>query len=399
MSDLFARRTTWNRRLNKLTSAVEARKKSGRAILDLTGSNPTRCGLPIDDQLILGAFSDPEILAYTPEARGRLEAREAVATLYRDRGVEVLTDSIFLTASTSEGYSHLFRLLANPGETILVPAPSYPLFEFLAGVNDLRLVSYPLLEDDDFAIDIPALEAAASESGVRAILLVSPGNPTGTYVKENQWKAVVEIGKRNGVPLIVDEVFLDYRLDELRENSRELPGTRAGEMGVLTFVLDGISKMLALPQMKLGWVAVSGPEADQREAVSRLEVIADTYLSVGAPVQAAMPVLLPRREKLQRPVAGRIRANLQVLEKSFQPGSTVSLRVPEGGWSAVLRVPSILSDEEWAINLVEESGVLVHPGYFYDFPGEGHLVVSLLPEEEAFRRGIALVASVIDGKS
>jgi len=378
-------------RPNRLAEALAGRRKGGEPILDLTESNPTRCGFPVLEREILGAIGTEKALIYEPDPRGLEPARRAVASIYREKGAAISQDSILLTASTSEAYAYLFRLLADTGDTVLVPAPSYPLFDYLSRLSDVTLESYRLLEEDRFRIDMESLAEAAPRA--RAVLVVSPGNPTGAYLGRDEREGIVEICERRGLALISDEVFSDYALAPAEGS---VP-TLAGEERVLTFALNGISKMLALPQMKLGWIAASGPASLLAEAMGKLELIADTYLSVGAPVQAAAPALLGLRERIQAPILARLRANRDVLLEILASPSAARAMSPEGGWSAVIRVPSTRTDEAWALRLLEEDGVHVHPGFFYDFPSDGRLVVSLLPEEETFRTGVLRIAARVAG--
>lgn len=383
----FSRRTAWDLRRNRIAEKVAELGEAGRPPLDLTETNPTRVGLALDGESILAELRSPAALRYDPDPRGGLEAREAVAALYGQRGVHVDPERIFLTASTSEAYSWIFRLLGDPGDRILVPAPSYPLFDHLAAVSDVAAARYPLAEDDGFRVDPEALEGAAT-ARTRGILAVSPGNPTGRYLSRDDRRALVGACARRELPLICDEVFGDYPLAPPADPA----GSLAGEERVLTFTLDGVSKMLALPQMKLGWMVLSGPGELVEAASGRLEVLADTFLSVSGPAQAALPGLLRRRREMQEPVQERLRCNLDRLRRAF-PGGHAARPLPvQGGWSAVLRVPSVRTDEEWVLELLDREGVLVHPGFFYDFPSEGRLVLSLLPPPAAFREGVERIS-------
>ncbi len=383
----FSNRTRWDLRPNRLTTVLEERRRRGEPILDLTESNPTRCGLTGEGEAILRSLADARALRYEPEPRGLSAAREAIAALYAGRGVEIPPYRILLTASTSEAYAHLFRLLADPGDEILVPAPSYPLFDFLARIGDVVLRPYPLVEVGGFRIDLRRLEEAAT-ARARALLVVNPGNPTGVYLKTPELEALLDLCCRRGLALISDEVFGDYAAGP----DPERVGTVAGRARALTFALNGISKMLALPQMKLGWIVASGPEEMLSEALGRLEVIADTFLSVNTPVQVALPALLGLREGIQARVRSRLRANRETLDRILRPPCPAHALPSEGGWSAIVRVPATRSDESWALALLQEDGVLVHPGFFFEFPAEGRLVLSLLPEPEVFREGAERLA-------
>jgi len=393
----LASRVGWDASKNRLTRLLEERRRRGLPVLDLTETNPTRCGFEYPGADILGALGNPAAMEYAPDARGLRTARDAIAALYAARGARVAADDIVLTASTSEAYSFLFRLLADPGDRILVPAPSYPLFDLLGRLNDVTLVPYPLICDAGFAIDLEALEAAVDES-TRAILVVSPGNPSGAFLKRSERDALAQIASSHGLALICDEVFGDYAFGD--DPSRV--ETLAGFQECPTFVLNGLSKMLALPQMKLGWIAAGGPRADAQEALQRLEVIADVYLSVGTPIAQALPSLLTLRPAIQAMVRERTRENLAYLMSHTRRtggGSACSVTSPEGGWSAIVEIPRTRSEEEWALRLLEADGLFVHPGYFFDFPDEGRLVVSLLPQRATFQEGIAALMSRIDAEA
>ncbi len=374
----FARRTGWNLEPNPLARALEARRRRGLPILDLTESNPTHCGFACEPV----ALHAP---AYDPDPRGLPAARRAVSDYY---GGAVAPDHIVLTSGSSEAYAHLFRLLADPGDRVLVPAPSYPLFDFLARLNDVELDEYRLEWRQRWELD-PASLAAAFTDRTRAVLAVHPNNPTGSFLAPGEREELLAFCESRGLALIVDEVFLDYPLEGAAASF-------AGQERVLTFVLNGLSKTCALPQWKLGWIAASGPPAWRDAALDRLEVIADTYLSVGSPVQLALPALLASRERLQGQIRKRLRANLACLDASLAGPRPVSRLPVEGGWSVVLRVPRIRSDEEWALELLERDGVLVHPGHFFNFPGEGHLVAGLIAPETAFAEGIARLLARVE---
>ncbi len=397
---MFSDRTNWKLAQNRLTQAVEEARAGGAKLLDLTVSNPTRVGLEYDAAAILGALSSatPTLAAkgaarmghpaldYDPQAKGLLSARESVAGYYREqhRVQDLDAERIVLTTSTSEGYSYVFRLLCNAGDELLVPKPSYPLFEFLADLQDVRLAPYPLIYDHGWQMDFPTLEKAVTER-TRGVVVVHPNNPTGSYVSAGEVELLNEFCRARGLALIVDEVFLDYGLDD------EAHASFAGNQDVLTFTLSGLSKISALPQMKVAWVVTSGPQEEIAAAMGRLEVIADTYLSMNAPVQWAVPELLEQRKHIQPQLMGRVRANLAELDRQLAGQKACQRLEVEGGWYAVLRVPVTRSDEDLAIELVQETRVLVHPGHFYDFPSDGYLVVSLIAEESEFREGVARV--------
>jgi len=376
---MFSRRTEWNLAHNRLTIAHQEAISSGSKIIDLTISNPTRAGIEYDESAILSALANPKALDYDPQPKGLRSAREAVVRYYASI---VDPESLILTTSTSEGYSYVFRLLCNPGDEILVPKPSYPLFDFLADLQDVKLVPYSLIYDHGWQIDFHSLEAGLTKNS-RAIVLVHPNNPTGSYISGQERKRLNELCHQHQLALIVDEVFLDYAHDG------EHKPTFAANEDALTFTLSGISKISALPQMKMAWIAVSGPQADVAAAMQRLEIIADTFLSLNAPVQLAASVLLDQRKMIQPQLLSRVRVNLSELDRQLARQKSCSRLEVQGGWYAVLRIPVTRSDEDFAVELLRRSGVLVHPGHFYDFPSDGYLVLSLITCEEEFRQGIS----------
>ena len=390
---MFSSRTNWRFDPNPLAQAIERHRRSGGALLDLTVSNPTACGFAYPQQEILAALADPRSLLYAPESKGLPEARRAVAEYYRGRPVfaggcaDVDPERILLVSGTSEAYSHLFRLLCEPGDEVLVPAPSYPLFEFLADLNDVRLVAYPLLYDHGWQMDFDALRGALSPRS-RAVLVVHPNNPTGSFVKADEAARLAELCAAREMAIVADEVFLDYAA------ASASPASFAqGGCPTLTFVLSGLSKICALPQMKLAWMVVSGPENLARGAVERLEVIADTYLSPGTPVQLAAGKLLALRGVMQAQLQQRIAANLAHLDGALAAKSPVTRLEREGGWYAVLRVPSSGSDEALAVQLLERCSVLLHPGHFFNFQQDGFLIASLITPENELREGLRLLPS------
>jgi len=381
---IFTQRTRWNLQPNRLALLAEQRRRAGLPLIDLTESNPTRCGFQYEEQAILEALSSPQSLSYEPEARGLLPAREAVCGYYAGQNISVPAEHILLTAGSSESYSFLFRLLAEPGDNVLVPEPGYPLFEFLSRLHDIELIPYSLEYHQNWEIAFGSVEAAVT-TRTRAVIVVNPNNPTGSILRGDERRQMEEFCRQHGLLLIADEVFLDYCFPEAKPEA----GSFASESAALTFTLSGLSKSAALPQMKLGWIVVSGPEAGRSEALSRLEIIADTYLSVGTPVQAALPPLLATRHGIQRQICGRTTSNLQRLDELLSTQPACSRFRVDAGWSAILRVPNLRTDEEWALEVLERDGVLVHPGHFFNFSSEGYLVVSLLPAEKAFDEGIS----------
>ncbi len=385
---MFAERTNWNFEPNRLSAALARHRAAGKTLLDLTASNPTECGFEYARGAILEALANPAALNYSPDARGLRSAREAVAGYYAAHGVAVALDDIILTTSTSEAYSFAFRTLCNPSDEVLIPEPSYPLFEFLAEIQDVKLVRYALVYDHGWQIDFNALEGAITER-TRAVIVVHPNNPTGHYVKASEMETLNRVCAARELAIIADEVFLDFALTD------EARFSLAGNGGALTFTTSGLSKISGLPQMKAAWLIASGPEPMKAQALARLEVIADTYLSMNAPVQAALPVFLEQRHAFQTQLVARVMKNLVELDRQIALQKACSRLMVEGGWYVVLRVPATRPDEEFAIELLEGRGVYVHPGHFYDFPADGYLVLSLITQEEEFREGVAAMLATL----
>ncbi len=387
---MFSSRTAWNFTRNRFSQAHRDLVGEGRELLDLTVANPTRARLEYDASSILYSLNRPEVLDYDPDPKGLLSARQAVG-LYYSQSISIAPDpeTILLTTSTSEGYSYVFRLLCNPGDQVLVPKPSYPLFDFLADLQDVKLVPYPLLYDDGWQIDFHSLQQMLNER-TRAIVLVHPNNPTGSFVSPGERDVLNEFCARHSLALIVDEVFLDYGLEGPRPSF--VANTEA-----LTFTLSGVSKISGLPQMKLAWIVTTGPEIPVRLAAERLEVIADTYLSMNAPIQYAAPTLLEQRFIIQPQLTRRVRANLDELDRQLSRQTVCERLRVEGGWYAVLRVPVTQTDEELAIRLLREASVLLHPGHFFDFPNDGYLILSLITPPEIFRRAVGRTLQLMNG--
>lgn len=378
---MFSKRSAWELQANPLSQALAARQESGLPVLDLTLANPTRAGLQYPTQLqTILAGADTSV--YAPEPLGLLSARQAVAGYYAERGQAVGAEDLLLTCSTSEAYALLFKLLADPGDQVLVPEPSYPLFAFLAGLESVETRPYPLRYREGWEIDLDQL-AAALTPRTRAIVLVHPNNPTGSLVNAGERALLEELALERNLALIADEVFGDY----LWEDQPQVPSF-AGPARALTFVLSGLSKVLGLPQLKLGWMTVQG--AGAAEARARLEVIADTYLSVGTPVQQALPRLLELRPAIQAQIRQRVGTNHRWLQERLAQFPRARLLRGEGGWYAVLETNGE-DEEELVLELLRQEGVLVHPGYFFDFPGAGFLVLSLLTPTQVLQEGIELL--------
>src|SRR5713226_6716739 len=378
---MFAERTNWNLAGNRLSEALARHRASGKRLFDLTASNPTECGFAHDSEAILAALQNPASLRYEPNPKGLGSARLAVMQYYFARDTTIPFEDSVLTTSTSEAYSFVFRLLCNPGDELLIPAPSYPLFGFLADIQDVKLVRYPLVYDHGWQIDFHSLQQAIT-ARTRGVIVVNPNNPTGHFVKAGELAMLNEVCAARALALIGDEVFLDFPLADKK------PVSFAGNKTALTFAMSGLSKIAGLPQMKMAWLVASGPEQLKRKALEKLEVIADTYLSPNAPVQLATPVFLEQRSRFREQLLARVRHNLKELDRQLGEQKNCSRLEVEGGWYVVLRVPANRSDEDLAVELLVDRDVYVHPGHFFDFANDGYLVVSLIGGEHDFAEGL-----------
>ncbi len=374
---MFSSRLKWDSHPSPIAALLAEKRKSGQAVLDLTESNPTHAGLRYPEDEILAALSDARALDYQPNPRGLESARQAVSNYYAARGVDVPASRIILTASTSEAYSYLFKLLADPGDEILVPRPSYPLFDYLAALESVQVRQYPLRYDGGWHIDFAALEGLITPR-TRAIVVVNPNNPTGSYLKRDEWAKLQALG----LPVLSDEVFSDFAFSPDPDRLTTLTGTASA----LTFSMSGLSKIAALPQLKLGWIVASGP--GHEAALEGLEWIADTFLTVATPVQVALPRLLAASAAIRGQIQERTRANLAALRNALGAVSPCRVLEVEGGWYAILQVPRTRSEEEWVLHLLAGRDVLVQPGFFYDFESEAFLVLSLLTSPEVFEPGV-----------
>jgi aspartate/methionine/tyrosine aminotransferase len=423
----FSSRTAWNTEESDLARAHRLRREAGLSIADLTASNPTRCGFTYPADL-LAPLTAPAALDYDPQPRGHLRARQAVAAYYASHGVSLDPSQILLTTSTSEAYSFLFRLLCDPGADVLVPHPGYPLFDFLAALDDVRLVPFPLVFDHGWQIDPEALRRAITPR-TRAIVVIHPNNPTGHFTKAWEAAELARLCREFDLALIVDEVFLDYPLAALNGHDFEpalssskgavtaetslrpsgpegrlsepanlgpVPTFAAGLDGVPVFVVSGLSKIAGLPQMKAAWIVSTGPDRNQaaKQIMDRLEVIADTFLSMNAPIQCALPAWLDSRSVMQRQIRARVAANLSTLDRALLQLPAIQRLPVEGGWYAVLRIPALQPDEQTVLDLLDR-GLWLHPGYFFGLPASGWLVLSLLAPEAEFTRGAALLVEEI----
>lgn len=381
---MFSRRSQHDFQPNRLTQALAAARQRGQVPLDLTVSNPTSAGIPYAPGITDALVRSCDVLRYEPLAFGLASARNAVSALWRERGLTVPEERIALTASTSEAYAVSFKLLCDPGDEVLVPAPSYPLFEHLAGLESVRVVPYRLGYDGAWFVDVNEIAARRSER-TRAVVVVTPNNPTGSYLKRDELTRLAALG----LPILSDEVFGEYAL--AADSRRAVSALESAE--TLVIALDGLSKLAALPQLKLAWMSLNGPPAVVTDALLRLELILDTYLSPSSPVQHALPALLASRHVAEAAILERARANQKTLNTACA-GSLVSVLPAEGGWYAVLRLPHVMSDEDWALALLE-AGVLVQPGYFFDFEAAPHVVVSLLTPEATLSEGVARLLSCV----
>jgi aspartate/methionine/tyrosine aminotransferase len=373
---MFSRRLPPHGELNALTRALARVRASGAAVVDLTESNPTRAGIAYPPDLLRG-LADETALRYEPHAFGLPSAREAVARDHIRRGISLDPGRIVLTASTSEAYTWLFKLLCDPGESVLVPRPSYPLFDHLTRLEGVCATPFDLEYHGQWAIDVSSL--AAAPANTRAVIVVSPNNPTGSYVTAREVEQLSALCRDRGWALIADEVFADYPLEA------DAPLTDiAARSDVLAFTLGGLSKAAGLPQLKLGWVVVGGPRTEREAALDGLEVIADSFLSVATPVQLAAEDLLERAAPMRTQIHERVRANLTQLQEAARSFPACEVLRTGGGWSAVIRVPATRSEEQLVLDVLEREGILVHPGYFFDFTREAFVVVSLLPRPDVF---------------
>jgi len=392
----FSRRTAWDLSPGDLAGAVAAARRTataqGRELIDLTVSNPTACGFDYDADALIAPLANPSALRYDPDPRGLRSARESVADYYADHGAAVDPDAILLTTSTSEAYSFLFRLLCDPGDEVLVAQPSYPLFDFLADLDDVHLTPYPLFYDFGWWIDFAELERRIGPR-TRAILLVHPNNPTGHWTHSAERERLEALCVQHSLALIVDEVFLDYPIAGSEGEARAAATSFVtGPHPALTFVLSGISKIAALPQMKVAWVATFGPCDLASEALARLEVISDTFLSMNAPAQLALPAWLAGRDHLQRQIRARVAANLGLIQKVRE--LPVEILHLEAGWAAVLKLRELNAHErDPALYLLQYRGLIVHPGTFYGMTDRRMIVVSLLTPESDFATGLARIAA------
>ena len=381
----YSERLSWNFSPNPISRDLAKRRGHNQPLIDLTSSNPTQVFADYPNAAIAAAFTRIDSFVYEPHASGAPSARVAVSRYYAERGIQVDPEWIVLTASTSEAYALLFKLFCNPGDEILVPAPSYPLFEFLARLESVRVKNYHLRFDGSWYIDIDHLRSRITQS-TRAIVLVNPNNPTGSFLKLSELELLAQIASEREIPIICDEVFMDFGFVSQSDVVESL--IRRNE--VLSFSLNGLSKSAGMPQMKLSWIVINGPESQRATARERLELIADTYLSVATPVQKALSRLFEIGGSIRHSIQQRIAHNLSTLRNTL-PSSAAQPLACEGGWSVIVRLPATRTEESWSLRLLNERGVVVQPGYFFDMPSEPHVVLSLITPPEEFAHGIAQI--------
>jgi alanine-synthesizing transaminase len=385
----YSRRLNWTRSPNSFSRLVEEQRRAGAHLLDLTSANPTEVFDIYPHAEIQQAYARVDDFAYRPDPFGGERARQAIADWYGRRDIQVSSEQLALTASTSEAYALLFKLLCNPGDEVLVPAPSYPLFEYLARLESVEIVPYRLLYDGTWFVDFASMRAAISER-TRAVVIVNPNNPTGSFLKSHETAELLTIAQEHNLPIVADEVFMDYPFAAFRDSARTLIGFNS----VLSFSLGGLSKSAGMPQMKLAWIAVNGGPEVRADVRRRLELLLDTYLSVATPVQNALGELLTIGSGIARQIATRIERNRAALQEILKD-SPVHVLHAEGGWSAILQLPNVRREEAWVGELIIGQRVLVQPGYFFDMASEPYAVASLLTPESVFDEGIQRIRTAI----
>ena len=386
----YSQRLPWTTPTNPFSKLLAAKLVDGSPLLDLTISNPSRIDLQYPHQEIATAYGTIRDFTYRPEPFGSFEARGAIVRYYESRGVQIHSKQVALTASTSEAYSLLFKLLCDPGDEILVPTPSYPLFDYLAALETVRVVPYRLFYDGRWSIDFDRLKTKLTPR-TRAIVVVNPNNPTGSYLQRAEANSLLTLASRHHLPIISDEVFMDYSFGD--PSSR--PSTFAEFNSVLSFSLNGLSKTAGMPQLKLGWIVTNGPAHEQETALNRLEILLDTYLSVSNPVQQLLPRLMELGASIRNQLKARVTSNFEVGCTTLKD-TTANFLYTEGGWSALIRLPRRLSEEEWITRLLLDHAMVVQPGYFFDISPEAHIVVSLIAKPGDFRSGLERLRGLLN---
>ena len=389
---IYSNRLDWRYGSNRISQILKQKEHSGEKIIDLTESNPTKVRLDYPKNLILSSLSSSKSITYSPSAMGLDEPRLAVVKYYHDHAFKLEKEQILLTSSTSEAYSHILRLLADPNDNLLVPQPCYPLLHYLTALECIKIFPYELVYNNEcWNIDLDSIRKAMTHS-TRAIVIVNPNNPTGNFIKQTEMNAIADFCLKHNLPLIVDEVFLDYKFDKDTKTKSRKPLIYPPQL--LTFILSGLSKVCGLPQMKLSWIAVQGPKSLQEQVIRRLALINDMYLSVSTPIQYATPSYLELRKIIHPLISHRLRENLTSL-KGCLSGTSAKLLNIEGGWYGIIRLPSDKTDEDWVTQILKQCNVSIHPGYFYDFQEEAHLICSLLPAPDDFQKGIQRIKRVL----
>ncbi|MEK7264340.1 MAG: pyridoxal phosphate-dependent aminotransferase [Bacteroidota bacterium] len=385
----FSSRTSWSVHSNEISSIAELLRKKEVPLINLTETNPTQCDFAFYKNIdFSSAFLNEVNSQYNPSAKGNPNTRIRIAAYYRTRDIKLTSENIFLTASTSESYSHIFRLLCNPNDEIVVPSPSYPLLEYICAMNDVIMKHYNLHYDGEWALDFASLKKNLNVN-TKAIIIINPNNPTGSFLREEEWRRLQEISEEFSCAIILDEVFSDYPLNNCTQFEL-IPDEE-----ILLFRLNGISKMLALPQWKLGWLSVEGNNELVQNSVKKLEIICDTFLSVNTAIQHAFPSLMNCSNVIQKEISERIHCNYKILLNEFQHTSVTVLKT-NGGWCAILHLPNIFSDEQWAKKILLEENIFVHPGYFYDFDGGSFIVLSLITRHDEFLQGIQRIKNNVE---
>lgn len=385
----YSDRLSWSFLENSYSQAISLKRRANAPLLDLSLSNPTTAlGTSYPNDAIRQAFGRLEDFLYEPDPHGQRTAREAIVQYYREAGIVAAAENMLLTASTSEAYALLFKLLCNPGDEVLAPLPSYPLFEYLSALESVRIVPYSLAYDGSWYLDVREM-ARQITPRTRAIVIVNPNNPTGSFLKELECKELFALAAQHNLPIVSDEVFMDYEIA-----AGPHVKTLIGRDDVLSFSLNGLSKAAGMPQMKLGWMAVNGPDADRATAETRLELLLDTYLSVNTPVQRVLPDLLRAGREVRDALRLRIAGNLAVLAELLSGANAHMLHL-EGGWSAILRLPATRPEAVWLHRFLVEGNVIAQPGYFFDMPGEPYIVISLIIEPAIFRQGLSEIRRLL----
>lgn len=393
MEYMFSKRVNYTTEENKISKLLKEKKSSGVTVLDLMESNPTNARFAYDEDGILNSISKPDSLKYAPLPKGLKQAREAVAGYYKEKNIEINPENIFLTSGTSEAYSFIFKLITNPDDEVLVPAPGYPLFTFIGEMELVKVKNYEFkyVEDEGWTINFESLESGITDK-TRVIILLNPSNPTGNFIKTKEINKILRICRERKIAIICDEVFLDYPIEIKSENTFSISGVNY----VLTFTLSGLSKICGLPQMKLSWIIIGGPVKQRQEALEKLEIITDTYLSVGTPIQLALNNLLSNKEIIQGQIRERILKNFNFLKSEIEKSKQIILLKTEGGWYSILKLNSEINEEDFVYELLNKKDVYINPGYFYDFNDEGYIILSLLTPVDVFENGVKRIIEFLN---